>query len=125
MIVLPNDSDTQLAAEAAARAAADEGIEVHVVPLAGRGAGPGRARGLRPRPRPAANLLAMSRAAAATRHGAVAVASREALTERRAAAIPATSSGVVDGDVVIVGTDLARGRRRGASSGCSAAAASC
>ncbi len=31
VIVLPNDSDTQLAAEAAARAAADEGIEVHVV----------------------------------------------------------------------------------------------
>ena len=29
--MLPNDSDTQLAAEAAARAAADEGIEVHVV----------------------------------------------------------------------------------------------
>ena len=49
VIVLPNDSDTQLAAEAAARAAADEGVEVHVVPLARRGAGRRRARRLRPR----------------------------------------------------------------------------
>ena len=40
-------------------------------------------------------------------------------------ASPGDVLGVVDGDVVVVGGDLARGRRRGASTGCSAAAASC
>ena len=81
VIVLPNDSDTQLAAEAAARAAADEGIEVHVVRARAVVQGVAALAVFDPSAGPAGNLLAMSSAAAATRHGAVTVASRDALTD--------------------------------------------
>ena len=81
VIVLPDDSDTQLAAEAAARAAADEGIEVHVVRARAVVQGVAALAVFDPSAGPAGNLLAMSSAAAATRHGAVTVASRDALTD--------------------------------------------
>jgi DAK2 domain fusion protein YloV len=105
VIVLPDDSDTQLAAEAAARAAADEGIEVHVVRARAVVQGVAALAVFDPSAGPAGNLLAMSSAAAATRHGAVTVASRDALTD----AGPCHQGdvlGLVDGEIVVVGSDL-------------------
>ncbi len=107
VIVLPNDSDTQLAAEAAARAAADEGVEVHVVPSRAVVQGVAALAVFDPAHDPAANLRAMHRAAAATRHGAVSVASREALTDAGRCR-PGDVLGLVDGQIVLVGSDLAR-----------------
>jgi dihydroxyacetone kinase-like predicted kinase len=107
VIVLPDDSDTQLAAEAAARAAADEGIEVHVVRARAVVQGVAALAVFDPSAGPAGNLLAMSSAAAATRHGAVTVASRDALTD----AGPCHQGdvlGLVDGEIVVVGSDLVR-----------------
>jgi uncharacterized protein len=107
VIVLPNDSDTQLAAEAAARAAADEGVEVHVVPSHAVVQGVAALAVFDPARGPHANLQAMRRAAAATRHGAVSVASREALTDAGRCR-PGDVLGLVDGEIVLVGSDLAR-----------------
>jgi hypothetical protein len=107
VIVLPNDSDTQLAAEAAARAAADDGVEVHVVRSRAVVQGVAALAVFDPAQAPAVNLHAMSRAAAATRHGAVSVASREALTDAGRCR-PGDVLGLVDGDIVLVGGDLAR-----------------
>ena len=107
VIVLPNDSDTQLAAEAAARAAADEGVEVHVVRSRAVVQGVAALAVFDPALGPDANLQAMHRAAAATRHGAVSVASREALTEAGRCR-PGDVLGLVDGEIVLVGSDLAR-----------------
>ena len=107
VIVLPNDSDTQLAAEAAARAAADEGIEVHVVRARAVVQGVAALAVFDPSAGPAGNLLAMSSAAAATRHGAVTVASRDALTDAGPCQ-PGDVLGLVDGEIVVVGSDLVR-----------------
>jgi DAK2 domain fusion protein YloV len=107
VIVLPNDSDTQLAAEAAARAAADEGVEVHVVRSRAVVQGVAALAVFDPALGPDANLQAMHRAAAAIRHGAVSVASREALTEAGRCR-PGDVLGLVDGEIVLVGSDLAR-----------------
>ena len=108
VIVLPNDSDTQLAAEAAARAAADEGVEVHVVPLAGRGAGRGRAGGLRPRattrPPTCGRCTARRRRPGTARCPWPA---GEALTDAGRCR-PGDVLGLVDGQIVLVGSDLAR-----------------
>ncbi|GAA2745820.1 DAK2 domain-containing protein [Terrabacter aerolatus] len=104
VVVLPNDGDTLLAAAAAVRAVADDGIEAHLVHV--RTAVQGiAALAVFERSAPAsANVLAMQEAASATRHGAVTVANRAALTSGG----PCEAGdvlGVVDGDVVIVGAN--------------------
>ena len=105
VLVLPNDADTRLAAQAAARVAADEGIEVHVVRTRAAVQGIAALAVFDPTTGVRENLLAMSSAAAATRQGAVTVADREALTSagwcREGDVL-----GVVDGDVVAIGDDL-------------------
>jgi DAK2 domain fusion protein YloV len=104
IVVLPNDGDTLLAAAAAARAASDEGIETHVVHVRTAVQGIAAVAVFEPSAVPSANVLAMQAAASATRHGAVTVANRAALTSGgpcRAGDV----LGVVDGDVVIVGSD--------------------
>jgi DAK2 domain fusion protein YloV len=105
VLVLPNDEDTQLAAEAAAAAAADDGIEVHVVRSHAAVQGIAALAVFDPAATVHHNLLAMSSAAAATRQGAVTVADREALTSAgwcQAGDV----LGVVDGDIVAIGEDL-------------------
>ncbi len=59
------------------------------------------------------NLVRMSAAAAATRHGAVTVAAREALTSAGWCR-PGDALGLIDGDVAVIGAPAARrrGRRR-------------
>jgi DAK2 domain fusion protein YloV len=105
VIVLPNDGDTVMAAEAAASAAEQDGISLHVVRsrsavqgLAALAVFDGSASASR-------NVAQMSHAAAATRHGAVAIASKQALTTAGPCE-PGDVLGAVAGDVVIVGADL-------------------
>jgi DAK2 domain fusion protein YloV len=106
VIVLPNEADTQLAAEAAASAAADGGLEVHVVRSRSAVQGIAALAVFEPTASGRDNLTAMSGAAAATRHGTVMVASRESLTSAGRCR-PGDVVGAVDGDVVVVGKDLA------------------
>ncbi|WP_374969958.1 DAK2 domain-containing protein [Terrabacter sp. BE26] len=104
VVVLPDDGDTLLAAAAAVRVADDEGIEAHLVHVRTAVQGLAALAVFEPTASAAANVLAMQAAASATRHGAVAVADRAALTS----AGPCEKGdvlGVVDGDVVVVGSD--------------------
>ena len=106
VLVLPNDADTLLAAEAAASAAAGAGIEVHVVRSRSAVQGIAALAVFEPAASAQNNLVAMSCAAAATRYGAVTVASKEARTSA-GWVHPGDVLGVVGGDVVAIGHDLA------------------
>ena len=104
VVVLPNDADTVMAAEAAASAAAQDGRTVHVVGSRTAVQGLAALAVFDPSASGTRNGAAMGAAAAATRHGAVAVASKEALTS----AGPCQAGdvlGAVAGDVVVVGHD--------------------
>jgi DAK2 domain fusion protein YloV len=105
VIVLPNDPDTELAAAAAARVVADEGITVHVVSTRSVVQGIAALAVFEPGRSPGENVRAMQAAAVATRHGAVTIATREAVTGGgpcRAGDV----LGLVGGDIAIVGTDV-------------------
>jgi dihydroxyacetone kinase-like predicted kinase len=104
VVVLPNDSDTELAAAAAARAVADDGIDAVVVRARTAVQGIAALAVYEPTATPQANVLAMQSAASATRHGAVTIANREGLTSGGPCK-PGDVLGVVDGDIVLVGTD--------------------
>ena len=106
VLVLPNDTDTLLAAEAAASAATDAGIEVHVVRSRSAVQGIAALAVFEPAASAQNNLMAMSGAAAATRYGAVTVVSKEAQTSA-GWCHPGDVLGVVEGDVVSIGQDLA------------------
>ncbi len=105
VILLPNDGDTLLAANAAVRVAAEEGVDVRVVPARTAVQGIAALAVYDPDRSLADNVLAMSSAAAATRHGGVTVATKDALTSGGPCRI-GDVLGVVDGDIVIVGDDL-------------------
>jgi hypothetical protein len=110
VILLPNDRDTVLAAEAASAAAGEEGITVRVVPA--RTVVQGIAalavfdegHGLHE------NVLAMTSAAVGTRHGAVTIAVREALTWAGVCQ-PGDVLGIVDGDIAFIGPSLTTAAR--------------
>jgi dihydroxyacetone kinase-like predicted kinase len=104
VVVLPNDGDTLLAAAAAVRAVADDGIEAHLVHVRTAVQGIAALAVFEPSAPASANVLAMQAAASATRHGAVTVANRAALTSGGRCEA-GDVLGVVDGDVVIVGSD--------------------
>ena len=106
VLVLPNDSDTQLAAEAAASAASDSGLEVHVVRSSSAVQGIAALAVFEPTASGQDNLFAMTGAAAATRHAAVTVASKESMTGA-GWCHPGDVLGLVDGEVVVIGGDLA------------------
>jgi DAK2 domain fusion protein YloV len=105
VVLLPNDKDTVLAAQAAAEQARERGIRVRVI----------RARTV------VQGLAALavfdrdgdfedvvqtlSEAAAATRHGGVTVAAREGLTSAGPCR-PGDVLGIIDGDFASIGTDL-------------------
>ncbi|HEU4999095.1 MAG TPA: DAK2 domain-containing protein [Lapillicoccus sp.] len=107
VILLPNDGDTLLAANAAAKVAAEEGIDLRVVHARTAVQGIAALAVYDPDRPLADNVLEMSSAAAATRNGAVTVATKEALTSGGPCR-PGDVLGVVDGDIVIVGDDLTR-----------------
>lgn len=106
VLILPNDNDTQLAAEAAASAAADSGLDVHVVPSWSAVQGISALAVFEPTASAQANMEAMSSAAAATRHGAITVANKEAQTVA-GVCHPGDVLGVLDGEVAVIGRDLA------------------
>lgn len=105
VVVLPSDKETRAAAEAAAVSAREQGLRVAVVPsraitqslaaIAVHDSGLGFDD----------DVVAMSRASGATRYGAVTVSSREAMTTAGRCA-PGDVLGVVDGDILRIGSDL-------------------
>ena len=104
VVVLPNDGDTLLAAAAAARAVADDGIDAQVVHARTAVQGLAALAVYEPGAAPTANVLAMQSASSATRHGAVTVANRAALTSAGPCE-PGDVLGVVDGDIAVIGHD--------------------
>jgi dihydroxyacetone kinase-like predicted kinase len=106
VIVLPNEKDTLLAADAAASAAAESGLEVHVVRSRSAVQGLAALAVFEPAASGRDNLIAMSGAAGATRYGAVTVAARATLTSAGRCQ-PGDVVGAVGGEVVVVGADLA------------------
>ncbi len=111
VVLLPNDTNTHAVAVSAAREASSTGVRVSVVPtrspvqalaaLAVRD--PGRAF--------ADDVIAMAEAAGACRYGEVCTARREALTVAGRCR-PGDQLGLVDGEVHIIGGDLAEVSRR-------------
>jgi len=107
VIVLPNDHDSARAAEAAARAAEEDfGIQVAVIPTQAQVQGlaamavhePGRSFDK--------DVLEMTATARHARHGAVTIATKRAIT-MAGPCMPGDVLGVIDGDFVKVGHDLA------------------
>jgi DAK2 domain fusion protein YloV len=105
VIVLPNEKDTFLAADAAASAAAESGLEVHVVRSRSAVQGLAALAVFEPTACGRDNLIAMSGAAGATRYGAVTVAAKATLTSA-GRCHPGDVLGAVGGDVVVVGAEL-------------------
>ena len=106
VVVLPNDSDTLSVARAAADAARRDGLRVSVLPTRAQVHGLAAAAVHEPGREVDDDLVRMSAAAGATRDGAVTVAVRDAITTAglcRAGDV----LGVVQGDFVIVGDDVA------------------
>ena len=110
VVLLPGDRDTLMAAEIAAQAAAGAGIDVHVVPARTTVQALAALAVLDPGRSVHANVVAMTGAAVATRHGAVSVATKEALTWA-GVCHPGDVLGIVDGDVAFLGTDVAAAAR--------------
>ena len=106
VVVLPNDKDTLLAAGAAVRAAHDEGQHVEVVKARTAVQGIAALAVFDPHKSLAENVLAMQSASAATKHGAVTIASKDALTTAGWCHV-GDVLGIIDGDIVLLGDDLA------------------
>jgi dihydroxyacetone kinase-like predicted kinase len=105
VILLPNDRDTLAAAGAAAAAARDEGVHVAVLPTRAAVQGLAALAVHDPQSPLSQNLVRMSAAAAATRHGAVTLATGEALTSAGWCR-PGDALGLIDGDVAVIGAQL-------------------
>ncbi len=104
VVLLPSDKDTTAVAEIAAARAREGGLRVSVIPTRSIVQTLAAAAVHDPERRFDDDVVAMTRAAGATRYGAVTVASRDALTT----AGPCRAGdvlGLVDGDIVLVGAD--------------------
>jgi DAK2 domain fusion protein YloV len=104
VIVLPNDRDTLMSSEAAARAALDEGMRLHVVPSTTAVQGMAAIAVHDPDLPVARDVLGMAGASAATRHGAVTVAVKAGLTSGGPCQV-GDVLGIINGDIDIVGGD--------------------
>lgn len=105
VLILPDDTATRLVAQAAAVAASEQGLLVHVVRSTASVQVIAALAVFDPSARPAENLMAMSAAAAATLQGGVTVATREGLTSV-GRCHPGDVLGMVDDDIAVVGADL-------------------
>ncbi|WP_310962828.1 DAK2 domain-containing protein [Nocardioides terrisoli] len=105
VIVLPNDPDSVGVAEAAAHAAEESG-QVHVVVIPTRAQVQGLAALAVHEPgRPLdADVVQMTSAARGTRHGAITIAARQAMT-MAGACEPGDVLGVLQGDFAVIGDD--------------------
>jgi DAK2 domain fusion protein YloV len=106
VVVLPNDPQTRLVAEAAATLARADGMRVTVLPTRAQVQGLAAVAVHDPARAPDDDVVRMSSAAAAARDGAVTVAARDAMTTA-GPCHAGDALGVVQGDFVIVGSDLA------------------
>ena len=110
VVVLPNDPDTILAAEAAARAAADEGLDVRVLPTRAAVQGLAAMAVCDLGGDVETTLVAMADAAAAVAYGSLTVAANDGSTpvgECRTG----QWLGLVSGEIVVVDDQLARAAR--------------
>ncbi|MBK7610663.1 MAG: DAK2 domain-containing protein [Actinomycetales bacterium] len=105
VIVLPNDGDTEMAAQAAARAAVEGGQQVRVVRSRTAVQGIAALAVFDAQTDLETNAEAMTEASAATRHGAVTISRKEALTSAGVCHV-GDVLGVVQGDFAIIGSDL-------------------
>lgn len=105
VILLPNDRDTRLAADAAAQAAGQDGQTVHVVASGTAVQGIAALAVFEPGTSASRNVVAMTRAAAATRHGAVTIAAKEGLTSGGPCQV-GDVLGICGGDITLVGDDF-------------------
>jgi DAK2 domain fusion protein YloV len=102
VVVLPSDKDTRGAADAAADQARLDGIHVAVIPTRSIVQTLAAVAVHDPLARFGDDVVAMTRAAGATRYAAVTVASRAALTTVGPCE-PGDVLGLVDGDIVLIG----------------------
>jgi len=105
VIVLPSDKDTRGVAEVAAEQARADGIRVSVIPTRSIVQSLAAVAVHDPSARFDDDVVAMTRAAGATRYAAVTVASRAALTTVGPCDV-GDILGLVDGDIVVVGSDV-------------------
>jgi uncharacterized protein len=105
VVILPNAGDGIAVAEAAAAEARAEGIRVAVIPTRTQIQGIAAAAVHEPAQSFDADVTAMTTAAGQTRHGAVTVAARETVTAAGMCR-PGDVLGVVEGEFVVLGSDL-------------------
>jgi fatty acid kinase len=105
VVVLPNDPDTVMAAEAAAVMAREHGVRVSVIPTRAQVQGLAAIAVHDPSRSFQDDVVQMTAAAANTRHGAVTIATQDALTTA-GACHRGDVLGVVQGDFAVVGADL-------------------
>ncbi len=105
IVVLPNDGDTEMAAQAAARAATEEGRELRVVRSRTAVQGIPALAVFDAEADLDTNAETMAAASAATRHGAVTISRKEALTSAGVCHV-GDVLGVVQGDFAVIGSDL-------------------
>jgi DAK2 domain fusion protein YloV len=107
VVVLPNDRDSVAAAEAAAQTARDElDVRVAVIPTSTQVQGLAALAVHEPGRTFEQDVLEMTAAARHARNGAVTIAARQAIT-MAGPCEPGDVLGVVEGDFVVVGDDLA------------------
>jgi dihydroxyacetone kinase-like predicted kinase len=106
IVFLPSDKDTMPVAEAAASAARDLGLRASVVPTRSIVQSLAAIAVHDPQARFDDAVIAMGRAAGATRYGAVTTAAREAVTNAGTCR-PGDVLGLLDGDIVEIGHELA------------------
>ena len=111
VVVLPNDGDVLLAAQAAAAAAREEGLVVEVVPSRAAVQGLAALAVFDPEADLEDTLTAMAEAAGATVHAELTVASRDAQTGAGPCRA-GQSLGLLDGQIVIVDDDATRAATR-------------
>lgn len=105
IVVLPNDADSRSVAEAAAERARDDGLRVSVIPTRDPVQGLAAVAVQDSSRRFDDDVVGMTAAARATRHGAVSVAAREAITSAGVCR-PGQALGLIEGDVVVLGDTL-------------------
>lgn len=106
VVVLPDDKDVRAVAEAAADQARITGVRVAVIPTRATVQVLAALAVHDPARRFDDDVVAMTAAARATRHGEVTLATREALTTAGVCQ-PGDVLGLAEGDVVVIGADVA------------------
>lgn len=105
VVILPNERDAVPVAEAAAADLRARGRRATVIPTVAQVQGLAALAVHEPNRAFDADVVAMTAAAGQTRHGAVTIAAREAVT-MAGVCRPGDVLGVVDGDFAVIGSDL-------------------